>query len=126
MAEGDKVSEHAEQCAVIEWAQLMVNTGQWPQLEWLHAIPNGGHRNKVTAGKMKAEGVKSGVPDLHLPVPVPPYAGCYIEMKFDKNKPTDNQKKWIAGLRCLGHRVEVCFSAGEAMEVLISYLQGEI
>ena len=28
------------------------------------AIPNGGKRNIITASKLKAEGVKKGVPDL--------------------------------------------------------------
>jgi hypothetical protein len=32
----------------------------------LFAIPNGGHRNKIVAKKLKAEGVLAGVPDLCL------------------------------------------------------------
>jgi len=118
------MSEHAEQCALIEWADLMVATGKYPQLEWLHAIPNGGHRNKITAGKMKAEGVKAGVLDLHLPVPVGGCPGLWVEMKYGRNKLTETQQRWAAGMRRLGHRVEVCYSAGEAMETIISYLEG--
>ena len=38
-----------------------------PRLEWIHAIPNGGLRNKATASNLKAEGVKSGVLDVFLP-----------------------------------------------------------
>ena len=33
-------------------------------LKWIFAVPNGGHRAKSVAGKMKAEGAKAGVPDL--------------------------------------------------------------
>lgn len=68
-----------------------------PELRWLHAIPNGGYRDKATAGKLKAEGVKRGVSDMFLPLPMKgpivggsyqgqelqtfTYAGLYVEMK---------------------------------------------
>lgn len=35
-----------------------------------HAIPNGGDRDIITAGKLKATGVKAGVWDVFVPVPV--------------------------------------------------------
>ena len=67
-----------------------------PELALFHAIPNGGARDKVTAAKLKAEGVKPGVHDTFLPVPKPftfpcgpgptdvqvaYYCGLYIEFK---------------------------------------------
>lgn len=68
-----------------------------PELRWLHAIPNGGYRDKATAGKLKAEGVKRGVSDIFLPLPMRGpivggsyqgqelqthlYCGLYVEMK---------------------------------------------
>jgi hypothetical protein len=52
-----------------------------PALRWLHAIPNGGYRDPVTAARMKAEGVKSGVADIFLPVARGGVHGLYIEMK---------------------------------------------
>jgi len=58
----------------------------------LFAIPNGGHRNKAVAGRMKAEGVLAGVWDLMLTVPRGQWAGCFIETKWGKNGLTDSQK----------------------------------
>ena len=37
-------------------------------------------------------GVKAGVPDLCLPVPMNGYAGLYIEMKYGSNKPTAQKR----------------------------------
>ena len=75
-------TEHQEQCAVIQWARL--NQIKYPELETLHAIPNGGLRNLTVARKLKAEGTVSGIPDLHLPIARAVYHSLYIEMKIDK------------------------------------------
>lgn len=47
----------------------------------LFAIPNGGHRNKVTAAILKSEGVTSGVPDLFFAFPSAGCSGLFLEMK---------------------------------------------
>lgn len=54
-------SEHAESVQLMQLVRLHEN--KHPELRWLFAVPNGGHRNKVAASKLKAEGVKPGVPD---------------------------------------------------------------
>lgn len=115
------VKEHDEQVAVIEWAQS--HEAQIPQLQYLYAIPNGGKRHIATAIKLKREGVKSGVPDLCLPVPFGEFHSLYIEMKVPGNKPTDKQEKWHSDLRAFGHRVEVCYGADEAIETIKDYLR---
>ena len=126
-----KRTEHQEQCAVIQWANYY--EAKWPELRLLFAIPNGGARHIVTARKLKTEGVKAGVPDLFLPVPkfhsgrgvnniVPSY-GLFIEMKVKPNKPSKEQIMWIDLLNKQGYRVEVCYSADEAIEVLRGYLE---
>lgn len=115
-----KRGEDTEQIGVIEWAEW--HTSQYPELKLLHHIPNGGKRNAVEAARLKAMGVKAGVPDLFLPVPRGGYAGLYIEMKYGKNKPTDKQSEWIAALRQQGYKVTVCYSGAEATHELESYL----
>ena len=73
-------TEHQEQCAVVQWAALQ--HGRYPELALLYAIPNAGAgAQRGQAGKMKAEGVKPGVPDLCLPVRRGKCSGLYIEMK---------------------------------------------
>ncbi|MFA5378473.1 MAG: VRR-NUC domain-containing protein [Dehalococcoidia bacterium] len=114
------VREEAEQMAVMEWAEWMET--QIPALRWLHHIPNGGHRSKAVAGKLKAAGVKRGVPDLCLPVPSYGWHGLYIEMKVEGRRPTRDQKKWLKHLSEAGYFTAVCYGADEAITVLKRYL----
>ena len=123
--------EHDEQVALFFWAEL--NKSKVPELELLLAIPNGayygGHWS--VANRMKEEGVKKGVPDIFLPVPmtylnegqvVGMKAGLWIEMKAGKNKTSPDQDWWIGKLRDMGYRVEVCYSAEDAIKIIKEYL----
>ena len=73
-------TEASEQEAVITICKFMEN--RYPELKLLHHCPNGGKRDRVSAAVLKRQGVKAGVPDLHLPVPKGQYASLYIEMKY--------------------------------------------
>lgn len=117
------MSEHNHQVAVFQWSEYQFKV--MPELALMYAIPNGGKRTKFQGAWLKAEGLKSGVPDICLPVARGDFIGLYIEMKFDKNKPTPNQLAWHDALRKERHRVEVCYSAEEAIEVIKDYLKGE-
>lgn len=116
-------SEAQEQSRLIAWANEVSRLGVYPELARLYAIPNGGRRDKAEAAHLKRQGVKSGVPDLHLPVARGNYHGLYIEMKVGKNKPTKNQKEWINALKASGYAVEVCYSAAAARQIIVEYLQ---
>lgn len=116
-------SEHATQVAIFQWAYL-ASKWKYPALRWMYAIPNGGHRHKAVAGKLKAEGVKAGVLDIHLPVPVGICAGLWIEIKHGKNKITQAQHEWAIGLSELGHRVVVCYTVDQAIRQIENYLDG--
>ena len=71
-------SEAQHQANVIKWSQQPSIRRQWPELALLHHIPNGGTRDAVEAKHLKQQGVKSGVPDLCLPVPRGQYHGAEI------------------------------------------------
>jgi hypothetical protein len=63
----------------------------------LFAIPNGGARHKAIAGKLRAEGVRAGVPDICLPVPRGEYHGLFIELKRPKGgHVSEEQEAWIS------------------------------
>ena len=113
--------EHQEQVRLMKWVAAVLP--MVPKLGLLYAIPNGGARHKAVAGKMRAEGVKKGVPDLHLPVARQGFHSLYIEMKREKGGVlSPEQKEWAAGLKAEGHRVECCLGAGPASRVLLEYL----
>lgn len=117
-----KRGEDTEQMGVIDWANW--NLQRFPELKMLYHVPNGGKRNPAEAARFKAMGVKAGVPDLCLPVPMNGYAGLYIEMKYGNNKPTAAQKEWIKNLKEYGYKVTVCHGGTEATAELEAYLQG--
>jgi hypothetical protein len=119
---GDKMKnlESIEQQALIKWAELQ--SVHYPQLKLLYHIPNGGKRNITTATRLKREGVKSGVPDLCLPVARFNYNGMYIEMKAKKGKTTENQDLWIEALRNQGYYVVIAYGWEEAKNEILKYL----
>ena len=88
------------------------------------AIPNGGKRNLMEALKLKRTGVKSGIPDLCIPISLEPYHGLYIELKRVKGGiVSGTQTYWINKLRENGYKVEVCKGADAAKVVVSEYLK---
>ncbi len=108
--------EHELQKGCVKWFRL-----QYPRYI-IYAIPNGGQRNISVARKLKAEGVLSGVPDLHIPVPNRAYHSLYIEMKTGYNKPTENQKKVMEELSRFGNKCVVCKNFDEFQKEVSDYL----
>jgi hypothetical protein len=109
----------------VQWAALQAK--RYPALALLLAVPNGGMRTKRTAGRLKAEGVKPGVPDLFLPASSRDmsYAGLWIEMKRRRGGTvTAAQRWWHEELREECYRVEICRGADEAIAVLTEYVTG--
>jgi len=112
--------EHQNQVALFQWAKL--NENRFPELKWMFAIPNGGKRNIQTAMKLKAEGVKPGIPDIFLPVPKQGAHGLFIEMKAGKNALTDNQKDFYHYALNRDYLYSSCYSWQNAAKEIESYL----
>lgn len=128
-------SEDGHQMALFAWSASML--AQYPQLEWMHAIPNGGSRNVAEATKLVATGTRAGVWDIFLPCPVQTewakmYAGLYIEMKAPaaRNKKngglTDEQIKFSQYAERAGYATKVCYSWIEAKDTIMAYLEGRL
>lgn len=111
-------SEHDHQVAVIKWFDLQYrkHAGR------LFAIPNGGQRHVIVAAKLKAEGVRRGVPDLFLPVPLKDWFGLFVEMKKEKGRLTPEQQDWIDYLNDAGYCAVVCRGFDEAREAITKYM----
>ena len=125
-----KTTEHAEQVALFDWAKQMEM--YVPELALLFAIPNGaklpwrknkrGKRYSPEAKHLISEGLKAGVLDVCLPIPRNGYHGMWIEMKIGRNYPSDKQKAWIVALLEQGYRVDVQYSADDAIRAICDYL----
>jgi len=101
--------EHAEQVALVQWAymtKLPTASDVKPGAvigHYLFAVPNGGKRSKSEAARFKAEGVKSGVSDLILPLRRHQCAGLFLEMKARGNRPTAVQEEWLERMELAGY-----------------------
>lgn len=114
------------QRACIEWASL--NCARLPLLSWLVHIPNGGRRPKGEAGKLKALGVKPGVPDLLLPVPSPfgNWNGLALELKSSVGKLSEAQHNWLTKLEKAGWRCGVIRSLDKFIEEVNLYCRNPL
>ena len=148
-------SEHSQQAALFCWAAL--NERNDFRLKLLHAIPNGANfgddkkSRRIRGSRMKQEGLKTGVPDVFLPVPAPSihdpnygginrvwYSGLYIEMKrpdarYKKKTPAHKwdtggvdpeQVVWLTMLEQQGYKCVVCYGWYEAANEIKFYLTG--
>ena len=121
--------EHYEQVNLFRWAAMLTPTH--PELGLIFAIPNGGHRHIITAKKLKAEGVKSGVPDIFLAYPRQgsqwPNSGAahglFIELKKENGgRLSEHQSEWIMKLNNAGYKCAVCHGWVHAAQEICDYL----
>lgn len=147
-------TEHSHQRALFAWSQmaqrygfvwaaqpecyelnardkLAVSCGQSyeiPELAWLHAVHNQGHGDAVHGAKAKAEGVRSGISDIFLPVVTENYAGLYIELKVGSNRVVkgSDQEKFLAYANAEGYAATEAIGYHEARNYIVSYLQQRI
>lgn len=128
-------SESSHQTALFQWAAIQLST--WPELKWLHHIPNGGSRGDsarsrmIRGAQLKAQGVKSGVADVSLPVKRGCYSGLYIEMKRPGVRPvkptstggvSDEQADFGEFVKAQGFLWAVCYSWHDAAQLIEQYL----
>lgn len=72
--------------------------------------------------KLKREGVRSGVPDMFLPLACGEYHGLYIELKNGTaSNPSDNQNEWISKLSRNGYACAVVRSFEEFKAIINKY-----
>jgi len=170
-------TEHAHQRAFFAWVNMVSRFGfeaglameaytnpayhrdilqAVPGLALMHAIPNGGLRSKATAGKLKAEGVKSGVLDTFLPWPAKYkyptnipfsindeasnvvvyeegwYCGLYVEFKKPEEKTRKDgglspaQVEFMDAARNAGYCCRVAYNWAEAANLVMLYLDVEL
>lgn len=116
------MTEHEHQVTLMKWAALQSKA--LPDLELLFAVPNGGHRHPATGAKLKAEGVKPGVPDLFLPVPRHGFHGLWLELKTElkASKVSAVQDWWLNSLSNQGYKTVVCKGWDSARNEILEYL----
>lgn len=126
-------TEHQIQAALFEWAAW--NTRAIPHLQMLHAIPNGAglrHTTKTArsgkvirfspeANKLRREGLRAGIPDVHWPIGRGGYLSLYIEHKRGANGLSDAQSEIADMLMAEGNLVVVSRSVDESIAAIMDY-----
>ena len=115
-------TEQQEQTSLFREAAIRAKAD--PRWSMLFAIPNGGKRSIVVAVKMKAEGVKRGVPDIFLPVPVGQWCGMFIEMKVRQGGQVSKEQRAFMADLDTRYRVAVAHGAEHASFLIDQYLKG--
>lgn len=118
--------EEREQAHFIKWTHRPDVRALAPALRWMFHCPNGGKRDAITGGQMRALGVKPGVPDLLMPVLSGPDAGLALEFKSATGTTTSAQDEWIDHLKANGWLVLVVRSAEQARAAVMHYLDVEL
>ena len=101
------LTEHEEQREFVRWFRQTYPTVR------IFAIPNGGARTPSAAGRLKAEGVSKGVPDLYIPA-----WRVWVEMKRQKGGTVSTeQKDWHQYLESIGDCVIVAKGCADAQQL---------
>lgn len=125
MTSGAIPTEAEEQEALFRWAAY--SRAKYPELDLMYHIPNEGKRSVITGNRLKRQGLKTGVPDICLPVPNYVHTALYIELKRTNfGRLTDNQRWWVTMLNKVGCRAVVCRGWDEARIEIERYLGGRL
>lgn len=132
LSTGKALHESGHQKALFQWVNLMWK--RIPELRWLHSVPNGAHVTKAQAGKLLAEGLRAGVPDLFLDVARRGYHGLRIELKVPeirnakgtitkrKGELSTEQEEWIQHYTEAGYLAIVAYGWEAARDAIEVYL----
>lgn len=118
-------NEDREQQMLIKWTQQLSIRNEFPELKLMFHIPNERHCDAKEGKRLKLMGVKSGVPDIFLPVPNGIYHGLFIELKAENGRLSENQMWWSHELNKQGYLSAVCYGWLQAAELIAKYLRGE-
>jgi hypothetical protein len=107
------------------FAEIDLRARQDPRYGFIFHPPNGGDRDIRVAARLKAQGVRRGVPDLIWMLPACGYYGLAMELKVGKNKATPEQSDWLRWLSDRNYfTCTVYDDPQEAIEILQRYLEG--
>lgn len=115
-------TEEEEQSALFQWVAFRL--AKYPELETIYHIPNEGKRSAQTGARLVTLGLRSGVPDICLPIARHGYTALYIELKRTKGgRLSDNQKVWLEKLNRWGCLAVRCDGWEQAARVIEEYLK---
>ncbi len=116
--------EHEQQSIYI--GQCKAASSYYPVLAWVAAVPNFRFQSLNTAAYMRREGLRPGIPDVHLPAARGGYNSLWIEFKADKGQLSPTQEIWLEVLASLGSYACVCYTGAFAFDLTLDYIRGNL
>ena len=95
---------------------------RYPDLRWLHSIPNGLRCSMGTAQKAKREGLTAGIADVFLPLPKENFHGLYLEFKKKGGYQSEAQKRFQFWCAEKGYDYHVVRDAETAIQIVKAYV----
>jgi hypothetical protein len=115
--------ETGQQILFFQWADQLAFYDGHPLGDYIHHIPNGGHRNIMIAMELKKMGVRRGMPDTHCMIASGSYHSFCGEFKAPDGQLSEEQLEKHAMLRKCGHFVTTEYSASAMAAALVTYLR---
>jgi hypothetical protein len=113
-----KTTEKKEAIIYYQWAQSI------PLLaDLLIHIANERECSSIQGHLLKLQGVKAGVSDYFLPLPIGKYHGMWLELKRDKDGiVSDLQNLWLQRMAKLGFKTFIAYGSHHAIQLTKEYL----
>lgn len=120
--------EDQEQAAFFTWLRIR------HPLAYEHAyhVPNGGSRGggdrrsaQIEGARLKAQGVKAGVPDIWIPLRRGAFAGLVVEFKATPPHDAEvskEQQQWVLRMKAQGWRSEVVLGLNALRRLIDEYM----
>lgn len=120
--------ERYEQEAYFSWLPYAPRYSGHRLCDHAFAIPNGSYlfgdvsKRAIQGAALKRQGVKAGVEDVMILIPVEPYHGLLLEFKrIDGAPPSEAQEQWHARHRSMGYWVGVPYGFEQAKDMTLEY-----
>jgi hypothetical protein len=117
--------EHLEQ---VRFFNLLSNVNH-PAARLAFAVPNQAvakFRSKAARVRFWKEGVRAGAPDVLVLWPIGERHGLALEFKRPGENPRPEQVEFLERLDAAGYQTAVVFSAKQAFQTLLEYLEVEV
>lgn len=115
-------AEQIEHINIVNWFNY-----NFPELaDDLHHFANERVCDSWTGRTLKRMGVKKGVADFFLALPLNQKSGLWIELKVGKNKPSKEQIEFLEKKISRGYDAVVVWGKDAAIEIIKSYLKDYI
>lgn len=105
---------------VLQEEILRVILRKYPQVKAIH-VPNEGKRSDFEQLKFKVLGGEAGVADLFLVMKKasPTYKGLWIEVKYGRNKLSEDQAEFLQLMHLAGFETAIVYDKAEDFELMM-------